>query len=406
MKNNKLIGATLIISGTTIGAGMLALPVTTGFIGFFPALVLFSICWLLMLGSAFCFLDVNLSFKEPVNLISMTSYFLGPFAKGICFVCYLLLLYALTAAYIAGSITFFASFFDGVFHWRAPMFVLGFCLPVVFGFFVYLGTKGVDIVNRLLMIGLFISFFFLVSMIPEAMQPARLLHMDLKPIGLALPLIITSFGYHVVIPTLVTYTGHDRKLLKKAIVVGSILPLLIYILWQGLIMGAIPLSGGVSLASAWEVGAKAVTPLSQIINKPEVKLFGHLTVFFAIITSFLGVAMSLSDFIIDGFKIKTSGIGRLISMLITFVPPLIFVFTFARGFIVALEYGGAFVAILLIFFPALLAWKLPEKSGYHSIFKRSWLLFLMAFSMLVVVVTILVETKVFSWTVAPYLGSG
>lgn len=403
MQKNKFLGSTLIVAGTTIGAGMLALPVTTGFTGFFPALALFALCWFLMLLSAFCFLDVNLMFKEPVNLISMTEKLLGPFAKGVCFVIYLMLLYALTAAYIAGSTSFFASFFEGVFHFKAPKLMLAFCLPVIFGLFVYLGTRGVDLINRLLMLGLLISFLLLVGLIPSAMEPARLLHSDLKPLPLALPLIVTSFGYHIVIPSLVTYVERDRKLLKKAIITGSVLPLTLYILWQALVMGAVPVSGDISLTSAWIAGGKAIGPLAQIITSPGVRLLGHLTVFFAITTSFLGVAMSLSDFIIDGFKIKATMLGRFISMLLTFVPPLIFVFTFTRGFILALEYGGALVAILLILFPALLAWKLPKKGGWRTPLRHGVLILLMVFAVVIVVTTVLVEAGLFQSSVAPYI---
>ena len=403
MQQNKFIGSTLIVAGTTMGAGMLALPVTIGFTGFFPALVLFALCWFLMLLSAFCFLDVNLMFKEPVNLTSMTEKLLGPFAKGVCFIVYLMLLYALTAAYIAGSTSFFATFFEGVFHFKAPKLMLAFCLPVIFGVFIYLGTKGIDVINRLLMLGFLVALFLLVSLIPSAMEPARLLHIDLKPLPLALPLIVTSFGYHIVIPSLVNYVEHDRKLLKSAIITGSVLPLILYILWLALVIGAVPISGQVSLASAWLAGDQAISPLAQIINSPSVRVLGQFTVFFAITTSFLGVAMSLSDFIIDGFKIKATALGRFISMSLTFVPPLIFVFTFKRGFVLALEYGGALVAILLILFPALLAWKLPKTGGWGTPIRQGVLIILMVFAVIIVVTTVLVEAGPFQSSVTPYL---
>ena len=50
-------------------------------------------------------------------------------------------------------------------------------------------------------------------------------------------------------------------------------------------------------------------------------------------TSFLGVTLSLSDFLTDGFKIKKSWEGRLMACLLTFIPPLIFVLTYQRGFL-------------------------------------------------------------------------
>lgn len=399
----KLLGSSLIVMGTTIGGGVLALPVTTGFMGFFPSVVLFVLCWFAMLLSAFCFLDTNLTFKEPVNLITMTKVLLGPTSKIVCFVIYLLLLYSLAAAYIAGSVTPFASLLDEVFHWGAPRWASSLCLPLIFCGFIYLGTKSVDRVNRILMLGLFISFGLLIVFIPQALESSRLLHMDLKPFGIAVPLVITSFGYHIVIPSLVSYLGHDRKSLKKAIVMGSVLPLVLYIVWQAMIMGAVPIQGPASLADSWLQGQSVTEPLGQIIHKPVVVLIGRFAVFFAIVTSFLGVTMSLSDFITDGFKIRRTNKGRLLSMVIAIIPPFLFSTISQRGFIIALEFAGAFVAILLIYFPARLALELPHKLGYKSGIKRAVAIGLMAFAALVVVIDILVEVGLFQPFVDVYL---
>nr|NGX30096.1 Tyrosine-specific transport protein [Candidatus Anoxychlamydiales bacterium] len=68
IKTNKFLGSILLISGTTIGAGMLGLPVTTGFAGFFPTLFVLLFFWGYMLITAFLYLEANLSVKGNVNL--------------------------------------------------------------------------------------------------------------------------------------------------------------------------------------------------------------------------------------------------------------------------------------------------------------------------------------------------
>ena len=82
MKINHFIGAVLLIAGTTIGAGMLALPVMTSFVGFLPSIVIFVVCWMFMLATAYFFLDVNFAVEGEVNLISM----IPPHLYGICLV--------------------------------------------------------------------------------------------------------------------------------------------------------------------------------------------------------------------------------------------------------------------------------------------------------------------------------
>nr|NGX29103.1 Tyrosine-specific transport protein [Candidatus Anoxychlamydiales bacterium] len=66
VKSNKFLGSVLLISGTTIGAGMLGLPVMTGFAGFFPTLALLFFFWLYMLVTAFLYLEANLALKGNV----------------------------------------------------------------------------------------------------------------------------------------------------------------------------------------------------------------------------------------------------------------------------------------------------------------------------------------------------
>src|SRR5206468_11353 len=79
--------------------------------------------------------------------------------------------------------------------------------------------------------------------------------------------------------------------------------------------------------------------------------------FFAIVTSFLGVSLSLMDFLADGFGIKKTRTGRIALYLMTFVPPLLITLIDPRAFLSALEYAGAFgVVTLLGLFPALMVW--------------------------------------------------
>ena len=74
----------------------------------------------------------------------------------------------------------------------------------------------------------------------------------------------------------------------------------------------------------------------------------------AFLNSFLGCGLSLSHFLKDGLKIHNSLKGRLVTLLMTLVPPILFVLLFPKGFILALDYAGIFVALLLGVLPALM----------------------------------------------------
>lgn len=353
----RLAGGVLLVAGTTIGAGMLALPVMTGFAGFLPSLLLFIGYWAYMTYTALLILEVNLAMEPHVNLITMARRTLGPVGVACSWIVYLFLLYSLTTAYIAGGGSIVVDGVAAFMNYTIPFWVGTIPLLLIFGFFVYRGMRSVDYVNRLLMIGLAISYIIIIAMLTPHVSEKLLFHVDWKKITLAVSIVATSFGYHIVIPSLTTYLNRDVKSLCKVIIIGSIIPLVVYILWEFLTLGIIPIEGSYGLKQGYEQGSNGVHLLTGILGHSAISMIAQFFSFFAIVTSFLGVSLSLSDFLADGFKIQKTPAGRFFIILLTFVPPLAIALTDPRAFLVALEYAGAFgVIILLGLIPALMVW--------------------------------------------------
>jgi tyrosine-specific transport protein len=388
MRLGHFLGGILLIAGTTIGGGMLALPVMTAFAGFFPSIFLLGICWLYLLITGFLFLEVNLQEKKEANLITMAEHRLGKFGKWISWTAYLLLLYCLTAAYIAGGSPIFSDVLQ--LFWKNQAF-LNTVSPLIFvlflGVFVYLGTRSVDCINRIFLVGLIFTYGLLACFLPFQVKPELLMHKDPKALFLGIPIVVSSFGFHIIIPTLTTYLHRDRKKLQQIIFLGSLIPLLAYVVWEFLFLGTVPLTGEHSLLSVWEKGQNVAIPLKYVTSKWLFQAAYALS-FFAIITSFLGVSLSLKDFLKDGLKLKHNRRGRFLAVFCTFLPPLLFVFVYPQGFIQALQYGAVFVAILLGILPALMAWTLPSFRGF---FRRGLLVAVILFSLFVIIVDFLEE---------------
>ncbi len=393
LNSNRLIGGILLVSGTSIGAGMLALPVVSSFAGFFPSFILLAVCWLFLFITSLLLLDVNLACPGEVNLISMVGRTLGTSGKAICWITYLLLLYSLTAAYIAGSSPLFLQALQWATGWAAPAWLGPFPLLILFGLFVYLGTGAVDGINRLLMVGLIITYFLIVAFLPSHVQTSLLLHTDAKAIWIAVSLMFTSFGFHIIIPTLTTYLHHDVKKLRLTLFIGSIIPFIVYAIWLFLILGVVPLEGDHGLIAAWQAGQTGANSLSYILQSNWITSIVSAFSFFAIITSFLGVSLSLSDFLSDGLHMKRFSLGRELACLLTFAPPLIFVLAYQRGFIMALQFAGIFVAILLCILPAAMAWKLP---AYRPFVRRALLVTVILVSLFVIGLDILEQAGMLS----------
>lgn len=84
----------------------------------------------------------------------------------------------------------------------------------------------------------------------------------------------------------------------------------------------------------------------------------HFFAFFALVTSFLGVSLSFVDFLADGLKIKKDILGTIILVCLVLIPPCVFSYLYPTVFLTALNYAGAFGAVLLFgVIPVLMVWK-------------------------------------------------
>ncbi|HRE32038.1 MAG TPA: aromatic amino acid transport family protein, partial [Candidatus Berkiella sp.] len=228
----------------------------------------------------------------------------------------------------------------------------------LFGLVVYLGAKWVDGVNRVMMLFLIAAYFTLVYNVVPQVSPALLNEGHPKFLFSTAPLLVTSFGFHLLIPSLKNYMHGDIKGLRRAIIGGSLLPLVVYLLWELLILGVVPVSGEKGLVAMMQAeknsGRQAVVELtqllSQILNNHRINLLVGSFAISAILTSFIGVALGLFDFFADGFHIKKTMVGRLVLAVLTFMPPVL-IAIYCPQFLLALHYAGMFAAVLLIIYP-------------------------------------------------------
>lgn len=352
---HRIIGGILMVSGTTIGAGMLALPIVTGFAGFWPSISLFAVYWAYMLFTALLMLEVNLWVGEHTNLITMAKTTLGRGGKIVSWIIYLFLLYTLTTAYLAGGGPILVEGFENLTGWHMPAWVNPFPLLIIFGFFVYKGIRSVDYLNRFLMVGLVISYLLMVVFLSSHVEAPLLQRTDWSFLWVAVSIVSTSFGFHIIIPTLTDYLHRDVKTLRLVLIIGSLIPLFVYISWELLTLGIVPLN---DLTKGYSQGIDGATLLGLHLDTPSLSFLARIFSLFAILTSFLGVSLSLRDFLADGLSIQKTRKGRILLYLMTFLPPLFITLIDPRAFLDALEYAGAFgVVTLLGLLPVLMVWR-------------------------------------------------
>ncbi len=365
--NQKFIGATLLIAGTTIGAGMLALPMTSAQFGFSNSLFLLIGMWLYMMCAAYIMVEISHGKGKSIAIIVEERF--GLFAKNIAAFSLLMLFWSLLSAYISGS----SSIVHRDLHINQSLLAIGY--TCIFGLFVATCTKIVDYANRFLFIAKCIAFLTIVIIILPFVTLKNLTDqhtLTSMSLHYMIPIFFASFGFHGSLPSLINYLDGDKKSIYKSIFIGSVIPLLVYGVWQALTLGIL----GITFENTGDVGF-FIAQLATKTGHPYFALLMNVFTFLVITTSFLGVAMGLFDYISEWFsnenQISTHASTltchkRLIVTLLTFSMPLIFSLFYPEGFVFALGFSAIALSILAIILPCLVA--LGEQSS--SFFMKKW----------------------------------
>lgn len=360
-KVGSVFGAILLVAGCCIGAGMLGLPVLSAAAGFKPSLIIFIICWLYMLCTGLLLLEVNLFYGQNTSIVTLSEKTLGRCGKWVSWVVYLFLFYSLMVAYMAASGTLVTDFIQQVSGYKAHFSIGSLLFCGLFGTLIYLGTKAVDWFNRILMFGLILAYAVLIAIGLKHVDINLLKHSDWSASTLVIPAVIISFGFHNMVPSLTTYMHGKVKSLVWILTIGSAVPLLIYLLWEGLILGLVPPS---KFSEALDQGEIATHVLKNVVGVSWITDVAEIFAFFAIITSFLSVALSFVDFLADGLNIKKTGLGKFFLINLVLIPPFVFAILHPTVFLLALKYAGGYGAVVLFgILPALMAWKVRY---YHT----------------------------------------
>ena len=362
---NKTLGSTLIVAGTTIGAGMLAMPLTSAGIGFGFTVVLLVSLWLLLCFTALLFVEAYQTVDSDAGLGTLAEKYYGTFGRVVSTAVLIIFLYAILSAYVSGGSSILGGLLPTIVDAETTTKIAGVIFTVVFGSFIVVGTTSVDAVNRIIFSTKILAFILVLGLLLPKVTVDHLLATPINNALLisAMPIFFTSFGFHGSIPSLNKYLEGNVKALRISIVVGTAIPLIAYILWQLATHGVLsqtefmeilerdPTLNGLAEAAHHITGSSIVGIV--------VRLFSAL----ALITSFLGVALGLFEALEDLLKRVNISAGRKSLGLLTFLPPMLFAFFYPQGFITALGYAGQMFAFYAVVLPIAMVWRLRNKNA-------------------------------------------
>ncbi|MDP3371655.1 MAG: aromatic amino acid transport family protein [Candidatus Paracaedibacteraceae bacterium] len=354
--NQRILGAIFLIGGTTIGAGMLALPMTSSNFGFYKSIGLLVGMWLYMLIAAI--IMVEISHGKGQSIAALSEKHLGKPAKLVAASSMLVLFWSLLWCYISGGSSILHQELGGAIP--VPALIIGF--TVFLGVFVTMCTSAVDYANRFVLFFKVAIFAVIVAGILPFVQTDNLAKVSTNThfsFYYAIPIYFTSFAFHGSIPSLISYLDGNKKSIYKSLIIGSLLPLAGFTLWQLITLGTL----GGTLTGTEDVGVF----ISRLTEKSGNIYLSFLTNAFALTgmaSSFLGVALGLFDYISEWFGKKSDLKTRINITTLTFGLPLILALIYPKGFIAALGCAAVALSLLAIVLPCLVAFKEKNSSSF------------------------------------------
>ncbi|WP_120511042.1 amino acid permease [Photobacterium salinisoli] len=341
--NMKLLGSSLIIAGTALGAGMLAIPMVLAQFGLLWGTLLMLLIWVGTTYAALLLLEASIKSGGGLGMNSIARKTLGKGGQLVTNGLLYALLVCLLMAYIIGAGDLLKKLTDGLgIELSATQAQIAF--TVVAGFVVAAGTGVIDRLNRLLFAAMVIMLAMtLVTLVP-GIAPENLASVgsDNKVALIKTSSVLfTSFGFMVVIPSLVTYNPEaTQKQLRNMVIAGSVIPLFCYLFWLYAAVGNLSPEQLVGFANVSEL----IAALS--VNHGSMQLILSIFTGLALLTSFLGVAMALFDQNADAFRQN-----RAVTYVLTFILPMLGAILAANQFLSVLSYAGIILVFLAIFVP-------------------------------------------------------
>ena len=149
------------------------------------------------------------------------------------------------------------------------------------------------------------------------------------------------------IPSLSHYLGNSFKRVRASIIFGGVFALVIYLVWQIIVLGIVPFGGPSGILESYKTGNEATQALIGLLDTSWVSYFATLLGFFAILTSFLAQSLSLSHCLGDGLNVSYKKHEEFWLVALTLIPPLILAFVYPGIFLKALNFAGGICAVIL-----------------------------------------------------------
>lgn len=380
--------ASLLVAGNLLGVGILALPIKIGVSGFIPSLFDIIVIASLMLISAFVIAYRILGQEEHFDIPSFFERELGIVGRLLAIVCNLILLYGILVVYLS----VISSIIHSLVSTQIPQSLIIFLYFVLASGLLASKTKFLQKSNAFLLLLLFSMFLILVFSGSTQFNSQLLSYMNWRFLPIGLPVAVSTFHFHNIIPTVKKAVHHEAKSLYRAITIGVLIGFVINVTWITVVLGSLPQQAAnhCSLCYAFLHSEPATVPMTQLLHSDIFSTAGLIFALLAVTASYLANGLGLMGFIDDLISHHLKINSKMMVVAASFIPPLIIALINPNVFLVALDIvGGIGETILFLLLPGIILARVVHKSKKHH-----WLLviaYLMIAVATFVVIYILLE---------------
>ncbi len=334
--------AVSILVGTTVGAGVLGIPYVVAKAGFLAGIIEVVLIGLLMLIMNLYIGELTLRTHGKHQLTGYVEKYIGRFGKSLVMVANLFGFYGALLAYIIGEGSALSAIFGGSPETYSLIFFIIVSSLVFIGLEIIERTELTIIFTNLILI----TFISIISLGKINMAYLTEFH----PTNLFLPYGVILFAYlgMSAIPEMRIALEDNKKSLKKAIVLGTLIPLAIYLLFTLVVVGTVGLSNFDALQPNERI---ATVALGNYVSK-AIAILANLFAVFSMTTAFLVLGLALRDVYRLDYRFS-KGASWMLAML---VPLGIYIFnayvseitTFIDTLAIVGAISGGFVGIMLV----------------------------------------------------------
>ncbi|MDR1333318.1 MAG: hypothetical protein LBJ69_02860 [Holosporales bacterium] len=358
---SRFLNAVFLIAGTAIGAGVIALPLSSANLNFIQILCLMGIGFFVAYQSSCMAIDLSMHVGKGTGIAELSKRLSGKWAFAISIASFYGLSFAVLSAYFAGITDTVESLFE----------IPRTCITLLCGgglaAMLLARLKVFDRLNAILFAVLMLALMAITFGIYN-FEPSRLVDLksESKDVFYFIPIVFTSFGVQNICAHICGYLEMDKAKIKRAFKVGILIPAVVYAVWIFTVLMSIQISDISFLSKVREHQVGAGELIEFLCRNTKLTMasgiFKILT-FTAMATSAIGIGIGLLDSIRETY-IKNKIFA---TAAVTAIPLLVAIFL-PHAFISILSFGAMIATVFVVFIPYFLLHKIDRSQTWKCRF--------------------------------------